>query len=54
MAMKREVDEQGIIAEIVEVLQQLDGDDLADAHNQICANYAEYIEDSNWTITTML
>ena len=50
----RTVNEKEIIAEIVEVLEQLDGDDLADAHNQVCANRAEYVEDNEWVITVQL
>lgn len=47
---QRSVNEKEIIAEIVEVLEQLDGDDLAEAHNQICANHAVYISDNEWII----
>jgi len=50
----RVVDEKGIIAEMVEVLSEMDGDDLANAHNEVCANRAEYIEDSQWKITPVL
>jgi hypothetical protein len=54
MPKQRTVTDKEIISEIVEVLEQLDGDDLADVHNYVCANEAEYVEDNMWLIKVLL
>jgi hypothetical protein len=44
----KELDIKDIIKNITSALECLDGDEVAEVHNFICANHIEYVEDSIW------
>lgn len=51
MGEKELLDIEDVVGNIAKVVRELDGDDVATAHNDICARKIEYIEDSAWRYT---
>ena len=39
---------QEVIDNITDVMEELDGEQIAEIYNQICSGNIEYIEDSVW------
>lgn len=54
MSKTRILDDVELIEEILEVLEQMDSEDLAEVHNKICANRAETIEENKFKISVIL
>ena len=54
MATTRKVDYEELIAEMLETMEECDGEDIAEIFNEICANKAEYLGDNQWKITVQL
>ena len=54
MATTRKVDYEELIAEMLETMEECDGEDIAEIFNEICANKAEYLGDDQWKITVQL
>jgi len=45
---------EDLMSEMLEVIEQLDGDKVAEIFNHVCANKAKYLEDGLWLITVKL
>lgn len=49
--MKESLTFTGVMGNILNAMEELDGEQIADIHNQICSRKIKYDEDSLWEYT---